>query len=154
MDPTITFEVPGRPTPKARPYMTAGGKVFTPEKTAAAERSVKWMLRAAMKGRDPLTCPVAVEIVAHFPAAKAKAKWLVGRPHDQTPDIDNVVKLILDGCNRLAWKDDGQVYQILASGWWSHSDEARTVVKIYAWDPVEQLKLLDLPKTKTLRTFA
>jgi Holliday junction resolvase RusA-like endonuclease len=30
------------------------------------------------------------------------------------PDLDNVVKAIKDGCNKVAWKDDSQVIDLVA----------------------------------------
>jgi len=153
-EPTITFEIPGPPRRWERPDRGDNGAVFTKPSMAKALRDAKWFIRPAMRGREPIDCPFAIDISLFIPAAKTRMKQLVGRPHDETPDVDNFGKLILDAGNRLAWTDDRRCYQQLVTAWWSHPSEARTVVKVYAWDPVEQLKLLDLPKTKTLRTFA
>lgn len=40
---------------------------------------------------------------------KAEAKW-----HKSKPDIDNLIKTVLDALNKIAFIDDGQVVQITA----------------------------------------
>ena len=42
------------------------------------------------------------------------------------PDIDNVIKAILDGLNEVAYKDDAQVVNVSASKY--YSDEPRVEV--------------------------
>lgn len=44
--------------------------------------------------------------------AKSNPKYWAGRANLYTPDIDNVVKLVQDALNHVAWKDDKQITQI------------------------------------------
>ena len=41
--------------------------------------------------------------------SKKKHKELLGKPFLHKPDIDNIVKIILDSLNGIAFKDDNQV---------------------------------------------
>ena len=45
---------------------------------------------------------------------KKKKKEMDGKPHQQTPDIDNLCKAVMDALS----KDDSFVYSILASKYW------------------------------------
>ena len=75
-----------------------------------------------------------VTICATFePAAswsKKKTAAHLNRPHTQRPDLDNCAKAILDGLNRIAWGDDGQVSEIHVRKVWGPS--AKTVVTVEA----------------------
>lgn len=97
----IAFTVPGPPTPKGRPRISKGGRAYTPAKTRAAEAQVAWLCKAAMKGRKPIPGPVAVSIKFVLPDRRVR-------------DIDNLVKTVLDGCNRIAFDDDSQIIELRA----------------------------------------
>jgi Holliday junction resolvase RusA-like endonuclease len=47
-------------------------------------------------------------------------------------DIDNMVKLVLDALNSVAWTDDVQVSVVLARRVYTVKERARTVVRIFA----------------------
>ena len=44
------------------------------------------------------------------------------------PDIDNVVKIVLDALNRVAYEDDTQVVTCLAHKEWADSDSLHVVM--------------------------
>lgn len=98
----ISFTIPGRPVPKARPRMAVHGReayIYTPDKTKNYEELVKWVSRLNVK--RPLRCPVEIEANLYF-----KGK--------QTPDLDNCLKSLLDGMNKAVYDDDSQVKRIIA----------------------------------------
>ena len=130
----IFFVVPGEPVPKARPRFTMqGGKArtYTPTSSAAYETTVGLLAHAAMQGREPMQGAVHVQVQAFFPVPqswskkrKAAASW-----HASRPDLDNIVKSALDGLNRVAFADDGQVASIFATK--AYSATPRLEVAVY-----------------------
>lgn len=96
----LDFVIPGRPVPKARPRVVAGG-AFTPVSTRKYEKHVGQSALFGLMARQsvaswPLDARYRVSIVARFPTR-------------HRCDIDNVAKAVLDGCNGVLWDDDSQV---------------------------------------------
>ncbi|GGK33175.1 hypothetical protein GCM10010965_27520 [Caldalkalibacillus thermarum] len=97
----IRFVVHGRPVPKARPRMAMRGRtayVYKDEKTREYERLVGFIAKQACK--RPLKGPVQVNI----------------RLFSMNDfDVDNVAKSVLDGMNKICFKDDNQVTALYVS---------------------------------------
>lgn len=119
----ISFTIPGDARGKGRPRATRFGKgvrLYTDTKTASYEGMVALAAQAAMRGADPLEGPLVLSVLVRItpPASaskKARAAMLAGELHPtKKPDLDNVVKAILDGLNRVAFHDDAQVCWINA----------------------------------------
>jgi Holliday junction resolvase RusA-like endonuclease len=120
----IDLVIHGKPVGKARPrFSRRGNKVvtFTPRETQIYEQNVKSLAQVAMLGKAMLEGPVKVTITAYF-AHKKKTGWHISRP-----DIDNVVKAILDGLNGVVFADDAVVAQLVAS---KHYGEERVEVQV------------------------
>lgn len=95
---SFDFTVPGPPVPKGRPRRGRGGHFYTPKATRDYEKTVAWAARAAGI-RGPSTGSVSVTVHLWFPDRRRR-------------DVDNVVKSILDGLNRIAYADDAQVAEL------------------------------------------
>jgi Holliday junction resolvase RusA-like endonuclease len=109
----VLFTVEGEPMVKARPRVTKAGHTYTPKATKDAELRV-----AEAYDGELFTGNVGVEL--HFFQGSRARK-----------DIDNMIKLILDGLNGVAWPDDVQVSVCLARRVYVLKDAARTVVRIF-----------------------
>lgn len=115
----MTFTIPGRPVPKARPRVVRG-HAYTPQSTLDYERTVQWCYKACAQGAPPLTVPCAVEMVFRFPIpASARRKTMpdkikAGDPYTSRPDADNLAKAIMDAICGLAFTDDALVVEITA----------------------------------------
>ena len=121
----IHLTIPLSPVAKARPRVI-NGRAYTPTATASYERAVK--LCAAHL--TPLSGPIEAEIAFIFPRLKS-ATSTAREVKATRPDIDNLIKAILDGLNGLGFSDDGQVVQITASKWYAAADEeAHVEVKL------------------------
>jgi Holliday junction resolvase RusA-like endonuclease len=95
------------PTAKGRARFTRKGFAYTPEKTRAAENSMRNILSKAYKG-IPLDVPLIM--YAFFLVPKPKS---VKREFPSVkPDLDNYIKALSDSANGIVWKDDSQVIQI------------------------------------------
>ena len=98
----IYFTIPGPAVPKGRPRVTRTGHAYTPQRTKAYAEKVQWVAKA-FAPKTPLSGPVSVRIV----------EYRKGTP-EARPDIDNVLKNLLDAMNGLIWQDDSQVVQLFA----------------------------------------
>lgn len=47
--------------------------------------------------------------------SKKKKNEMVGQYKVTKPDIDNLIKTVLDACNGHLWKDDNQITEITSS---------------------------------------
>jgi Holliday junction resolvase RusA-like endonuclease len=111
--PTHTFTIPGPPQGKARPRVSKNGHVYTPQKTRDYERHIRdsW---AEQCPHVPLTGAVRVQVIAYFPWAKSWTKAKKQAAADGVifptgrPDADNILKIVCDALNGLAWVDDSR----------------------------------------------
>lgn len=130
----VTFTIHGAPTPKGRARATRSGRQYTPAKTRMAEESVLAYWLAAHGSRTPHDGPVEVDVVSVFVPPVSWPKWrqqaaLDGRVwHVSKPDVDNLLKLVADGLNGVAWIDDSQVFRVGGSK--EYGATPRTVVTL------------------------
>lgn len=109
----------GTPVAKGRPRIGRYG-AYTPEKTQAYEEYVKTCWIAKYKACKPSEMPLTVDIVFYMPIPKSvskkqRKKISEGRiRHTKKPDIDNLIKSVLDALNGLAYKDDSQIVKVTA----------------------------------------
>lgn len=135
----IQFVVPGPPQGKARPRVVRAkngmSMTYTPDKTVAYEELVRLRFKAATQGfRFADDAQLAMQITAFYPIPKSKSKRIqadmlagVLRP-TKKPDCDNVIKIICDALNELAYKDDAQIVVTQMSKY--YGEVPRTLVKI------------------------
>lgn len=139
------FTVDGEPVSKSRARFTKRGSktfAYTPEKTKAGEERVAWTYRSAVKG-SPTDPEIAYRVEAHFFNGTRQRR-----------DVDNMVKLILDGLNGVAWIDDNQVTQIEARKCYVVRSEARTEVRVFEVGRLEPPKQPCLRCGREFRTYA
>lgn len=113
------FEMIGSIVGKARPRMnTKTGKAYTPTNTKNYEYFLRqWFIRKYPNFR-PIETRVKVNIIAYFDIPKSTSKkkeedMLAGNiSPTKKPDIDNIIKIVLDAMNKFAFKDDTQVVEL------------------------------------------
>lgn len=118
---TITFEVLGEPQGKGRPRFARRGayvSTYTPPKTKAYEKMIRdAFIDAASKNvvkRYMFTGFVSVDIEAYFDVPKSVSKvkrdlLRAGGYCNKKPDGDNIIKVVLDALNEIAYADDKNV---------------------------------------------
>ena len=120
---TLSFFIPGPPRGKGRPkFSTAGGfvRTYTDDQTASYENLVALAAKRALGEADPISEACAVFIRAEFEvpksaSAKKRAAMLEGEIEPtKKPDLDNLLKAVLDGMNKVAFVDDVLVTAIRA----------------------------------------
>ena len=122
---SLVFSVGGTAVGKQRPkvYTAKDGskRAVTPQKTRVYEALVKHEAQHAIEHmiqKPDFSAPCEVSIDA----------WVV-RPGK--PDLDNVIKSILDGMNGIIYRDDVQVVSLRAKKHWCEGDELpRVDVKV------------------------
>lgn len=127
---TVSFTIAGKPFGKQRPR-AGQGRIYTPKETVSFERTVGTI--AAPLFPAPFVGPVSLTIVATFglPASwsnKQKARML-DQPHTQKPDLDNIAKAIKDGLSRIAYADDSQVAELMATKIWAEVPSLHVTVE-------------------------
>ena len=110
------FEMPGEIIGKARPRMnTRTGRAYTPPKTKLYEYSLRQWFCINYPNFKQIEGRVKVLVIAYFDIPKSTSKkkrnemLLNNISPTKKPDIDNILKIVLDGMNKFAYKDDTQV---------------------------------------------
>lgn len=96
---------------KRRARHTSSGVTYTDAKTKADMESVA---RAYKGEKYDKGVPLKLTVIAYKQAPKGRPKRFTSEPFVVKPDIDNVVKCVMDGLNGVAWHDDSQVTEIVA----------------------------------------
>ena len=135
---TVTFTILGEPRGKGRPRVVSRNgfsKAYTPKETAMYENLVR-VEYEVQTGRyrfsDASFLEMQIETYYSIPKStskKRKTSMLHGeiRP-TKKPDADNVIKVIADSLNNVAYKDDTQI--VTCKCYKYYSDEPRVVVSI------------------------
>ena len=113
------FEVPPKIIGKARPRLnTYTGAVYTPTRTKDYESLVEQYFVLKYPQYKTVEGRAKVSIKAYFEVPKSTNKNLKEQMLENTisptkkPDIDNIVKIVLDSMNKFAFRDDTQITKI------------------------------------------
>lgn len=134
--PPVVFEVYGRPAPQPRPRFVGKGRrpVSTASQAARLWRqAIAVQLGKALRARPrpdwlaPDAGGVRVEMTFRFHSAD-RTRW--GRPHTQTPDADNLAKLVLDVMDEAGMLPGGdrRVADLVVSKVWTRDDSGVHVI--------------------------
>lgn len=129
------FDIPGPVTGKGRPRVnTYTCRAYTPTKTKEYEEMAQQYFLFKYPRYVPLEGRTKVTIVAHFKipkgTSKANAELMLNGTIAPTkkPDIDNIVKIVLDSLNSIAFKDDNQITKLEIEK--VYGEEEKVYVKI------------------------
>ena len=133
----ISFVVYGKPAQMGskRAFVRNGRAIMVNDNS---DRLRQWYnacaSRAAeeMNGDDLIKSPVQIEVDFHF--RRPKSHFGTGRnagvlkdsapdQHSQKPDIDKLVRCLLDSLSGVIWQDDSQVFSLTARRHWTSSQE-------------------------------
>lgn len=113
------FEVPSKIIGKGRPRLnTYTGSVYTPTRTKDYESLVEQYFLLKYPRYKTVEGRAKVSIVAHFEVPKSTSKSIKEQMLENTisptkkPDIDNIIKIVLDSMNKFAFKDDTQITKV------------------------------------------
>ena len=114
------FEIEGKIKGKGRPRFAKYGsfvKAYTPTETASYENLIKLQFKISCGdwySESPLKMKItAIHGIVKSATKKDRIKMLDGdlKP-TKKPDADNIVKIICDALNGVAYKDDTQVVEL------------------------------------------
>lgn len=121
MNADLYLDIAMVPVGKARARSVPGRRPYTPKPTRAAEKQIatEWMVAGRVRLPDG---PIDLWVTATMPRParhyrKDGSLSAEGCRHARPtgkPDLDNVVKLIADALNGLAWRDDAQIVSLHA----------------------------------------
>jgi Holliday junction resolvase RusA-like endonuclease len=133
----IFFTVP-QVSGKGRPRFARQGtfvKTYTDAKTLTYEKSIQTYAKQAMGSTSPLIGAVAAYLHIGIPIppsySKTRQKACIEgleRP-TKKPDIDNIVKAVLDGMNGIVYLDDKQVVDLHLTKVYSSKEGIDIMVK-------------------------
>ena len=136
---TLHFAVPGKPVALQRPrFVKSRGVVYDPSK----KDKILWMQKIQhLLPAKPLSKPITVTI--HFYCKRPKSHYRTGKyagllkpsaPKYNTsyPDLDNLVKFVLDAMNKKVYIDDKQIHEIICNK--IYAEEGKTVVTLTETD--------------------
>ena len=132
------FEVPGKVVGKGRPRLnTYTGVVYTPNKTKDYETLIEQYFLLKYPKFKILEGRIKVSIIAYFSIPKATKKADINEMLDNNisptkkPDIDNIVKAVLDSMNKFAFKDDNQITKLEVEKKYSIEDKIYIKIEEY-----------------------
>ena len=126
-----SITIPGEPMGKQRPRSAKYG-VYTPTKTADYETLVKQTYMSEI--RQKLNGQLRVSMSAYFkiPQSTGTKKRLLMLSGDirptKTPDCDNIMKIILDSLNSIAYDDDRQVVSAAIDKYYSDTPRVEVII--------------------------
>lgn len=126
------FVIPGKPKGKTRPRFARGGNAYTDQGTREYEEKVVEAFRAAggqLRGYRAIKIRAYYLIPQRTPK-KTYSEMVRGRIRPaKKPDLDNVLKIILDALSGVAYEDDNQICQAYIEK--LYGEEPRVEVDLY-----------------------
>ena len=124
-----SYIIDGNPVPLARARVN-----FSKSRFWDSQKQLKFSIGIQVSnqhnGRDHLQPPLRLDVVFYLPIPRQQP-LLSGHYHHAKIDLDNLLKMLLDACNTIAYKDDAHISEIHAR-------------KLYAVNPRTEFTLTEL----------
>lgn len=141
----VRFTVLGEPQGKGRPRFVARynpatqksfGQAHTPEKTIVYENLIRTEYSFQIKNfRYPDDAMLDMRILAYYSIPKSASKkkrmmMLEGKIRPtKKPDMDNVMKVVADSLNQVAYKDDTQIVDAQCRKFYSEEPRIEVIIR-------------------------
>lgn len=135
----IKFTVLGEPQGKGRPKFSRQGKfvkTYTPDKTVLYENLVKTeYLRQCPGQRFPDKEPLEMQIKAYYaiPVSASKKKQAAIEAGEirpvKKPDADNIIKVVADSLNQVAYHDDAEIVRVSLAKYYGRQSRIEVEIK-------------------------
>lgn len=135
----VRFVINSEPRGKQRPRVfnnrhTGKSQTITPKETVSYENLVRWTYANTL-GCGMLEGALRMDVMAYYSIPKSTPKgkrqdMIDGKIlHTKRGDIDNVIKLIADALNGIAYKDDGQIAEVYAKKMYSENPRVEVTIQ-------------------------
>jgi crossover junction endodeoxyribonuclease RusA len=132
---TLTFTVYGVAQPKGNmrairvrgmkfPIVTDSNRNAKSWSQLVAEGANRALGEAAPEDRGVLVDAVRVALAFYLPRPKKYQRRGVPVAHLTKPDLDKLVRGVLDALTHVVWRDDSQVVELLAGKFYAEVDDA------------------------------
>jgi len=121
----IQFRVDGKPVPQGS-MSAVNGHIFHSQGSALATWRASIAIAARYAGAQPSPKPISMTMVFIF----QKPKTVTRSEPTVPPDLDKLIRAVLDGLTAVAYKDDAQVTEIRA-------------IKIYGERPGVEIQIVE-----------
>lgn len=117
----FALDIFSEPKAKSRPRVMRNGITFTPRETKEAQLQIGWLFRIKYPSHK-------VDELSNFGIRMLfRCSERQGRPKD----VDNLIKLVLDGLNKVLYADDKQVLELVARV--VRTKEQKPLTRIFAY---------------------
>jgi crossover junction endodeoxyribonuclease RusA len=128
----VKFTVAGNPATKGSTravHDRRGRAHVVPDnpRTAGWQQAVAWTAKVA--GAKLLAGPVRVEMLFELRRAGDSLHWPVGTPCRYRPDLDKLVRAVLDALTAICYRDDSQVTELIAAKVYGAAPQATITVE-------------------------
>ena len=133
----INIVIKGKPKPQQRHRHTKRGFTYDPSKS---DKKDFLALIHAEAPKQPLKGDLSIKVVfgmpyvkKHYRTGKYSGELKPNPPHAYTnkPDIDNLLKFVMDAGNNVIWYDDSQIWKV-------------EMEKIYTEHPLTSIEIKEL----------
>lgn len=126
----MKYFLDGQPIPLARHRSSIStGKCYDAQKNLKLIQSIS--LHKQHK-TSPLLGPLSINIIFFMKIpklSKPKQKTINGTPDPHRPDLDNLIKFVLDVSNGIIFKDDSQIVKIIATKIYSDKPHTEFIIE-------------------------
>jgi len=121
---TLNITIDGEPQAQKRWRMSKSGHAYDPSAKDKQEFAAKVKEQIGKQN----FCKEEVYLTLDFCMARPKKYFSAGETHTHKPDLDNLIKFVLDSCNGILWEDDKIIGLIDATK--RYSNHAATAITI------------------------
>ena len=133
----VYFKVFGEVVGKGRPrFTTRGGfpRAVTPAKTRTYEERVRTEYIEECGVKWDRTVPLEMIVNAYFEvpksaSKKAKERMILSEYPTKKPDADNILKVIADALNLVAYGDDSQIVRATCRKFWAEESAIEVTIR-------------------------
>lgn len=121
--PRLELFVAGRPAPQGSKRHIGGGRLVESSTALAPWRTTVAWHAAQVWRAAPLDGPLQVRAEFVLPRPKSLPKRLPTPPHTKKPDVDKLIRAVMDALTGVVWRDDSQVIDLHPTKRYAELDE-------------------------------